>query len=134
MKKKILCLLSGAIFGLLPVAGVSAGEGATAPQIMTAGDLQQLCAGTDHVSRNVCRVYILGVTEGIVLGLALADRHQARPCLPASLSAESLEDAVRHRLSGTLADADSGRDAARYIQRVLVTEYRCGAGPRGAPR
>jgi len=31
---------------------------------MTAADLKELCSGSDHVSRNVCRIYILGLTEG----------------------------------------------------------------------
>ena len=39
---------------------------------MTAGDLKELCSGSDHVSRNVCRSYILGVTEGISQGLSIA--------------------------------------------------------------
>src|ERR1700685_2682343 len=56
----------------------------SAEQVMSAGDLQQLCAGTDHVSVNVCRVYILGVTEGITLGMNIAAGKTAgsRPCVP----------------------------------------------------
>ena len=30
---------------------------------MTAGDLQQLCLGSDTTSKNVCRIYILGVVQ-----------------------------------------------------------------------
>ena len=48
------------ILGLLVAQAAAA-----APQVMSAGDLQQLCAGADHVSVNVCRVYILGVAQGV---------------------------------------------------------------------
>ena len=57
---------------------------------MTAEDLQQLCTGEDHVSRNACRIYILGVTQGIVVGVRMAGGSSAgTPCVPPGTSADA---------------------------------------------
>ena len=70
---------------------------------MSAGDLQQLCAGADHVSVNVCRVYILGVAQGVALGLNIADGKTkvTRACLPDAVAAEQLEETLKQRLDKT---------------------------------
>jgi hypothetical protein len=100
-------------------------------QVMSAADLQQLCGGSDHVSKNVCRVYILGVTQGITLGLSLADgkTHGSRPCVPAQISGESLEDTVKAKLDKRLAanPAEGEREAADVIGAALASAYPCTA-------
>lgn len=106
---------------------------AAAPEepAMTAGDLAQLCTGTDHVSVNACRIYILGVTQGIKVGIRMAAGKGAasRPCVPPGISAEELEAKIKKKLA-TL-DADSGqRDAAGFIGAALATEFPCGRGKR----
>ena len=104
----------------------------SAPQeepAMTAGDLQQLCLGTDHVSKNACRIYILGVTQGLEVGLAMADGKVAggRPCVPTDTSAETLESTLKTRLDADLAATPSHRDhdAARFVGSALAHAFPC---------
>jgi hypothetical protein len=97
---------------------------------MSAGDLQQLCTGTDHVSRNACRIYILGVTQGIAVGLQIAERPvhgTRRPCTPSDISAEALERAVKERLAEDLEKNPARRDAdaSAFIATVLARVYPC---------
>lgn len=94
---------------------------------MTAGDLGQLCTGTDHVSRNACRIYILGVTQGITLGMSIADGKSAggRPCVPAGLSAEALEKTVQKKLAEMSSAAERDRDASGFIGAVLGSAFPC---------
>jgi hypothetical protein len=96
--------------------------------VMSAGDLQQLCKGTDTTSRNVCRVYILGVVQGIEVGLHLADsKTTRRPCIPQSTSAEGLEQAVRSKLDEDLAAAATNRDqdASSLIVTAAAQAFPC---------
>jgi hypothetical protein len=94
---------------------------------MTAGDLQQLCLGTDHVSKNVCRIYILGVTQGIEVGMATADSKGPRPCVPGDTSAQALESTLKSKLDADLASAPGNRDhdAARFIGSALAHAFPC---------
>lgn len=93
---------------------------------MTAGDLAQLCTGSDHVSVNACRIYILGVTQGIAVGMRMAARKSpaGRACVPPGISAEELESTLKRKLAGL--DADSGqRDAAGFIGAALEAAFPC---------
>lgn len=93
---------------------------------MTASDLAQLCSGTDHVSRNACRIYILGVTQGIEVGIRLSGgkARAGHPCVPPGISAEDLEATVKQRLAKL--DAAGGvRDAAGFIADVLLKSFPC---------
>jgi hypothetical protein len=94
---------------------------------MTAGDLKELCAGSDHVSRNVCRIYILGVTEGIAQGLSIAAGKGSRPCVPEGVSAEQLEETVKSRLAKelSLAPARGTTDAAPFLASTLADAFPC---------
>ena len=96
---------------------------------MTAGDLKELCAGSDHVSRNVCRVYILGVTEGIAQGLSIAGGKGSKPCIPQGVSAEQLEETVKSRLGQDLSRAPERRtaDAATFLASTLAEAFPCSA-------
>ena len=100
---------------------------------MTAGDLKELCAGSDHVSRNVCRIYILGVTEGIAQGLSIAGGKGSRPCIPEGVSAEQLEATVKARLGEELsrAPARGTSDAAAFLASTLAQAFPC-TGSRAA--
>jgi hypothetical protein len=108
---------------------ISTAPGAEPEQAMVADDLQQLCTGTDHVSVNACRIYILGVTQGITLGLRIASgqEHSGRVCVPGQISAEQLEDTVKARLDKDLkaTPADRNLDAAKFIGRVLSSAFPC---------
>ena len=106
---------------------------AAAPEepAMTAGDLAQLCTGTDHVSVNACRIYILGVTQGIKVGIRMAGGRSAvsRPCVPPGISAAELEAKLKKKLAAL--DADSGqRDAAGFIGAALAAEFPCSGEKR----
>ena len=97
---------------------------------MTAGDLAQLCAGTDHVSVNACRIYILGVTQGISVGMRLAGGKSAdRPCVPPGVSAEELETTLKRRLAALDSESQQ-RDAAGFIGAALAAQYRCAGAVR----
>ena len=116
-------------------AAVLAVPAPAAEAAMTAGDLKELCAGSDHVSRNVCRIYILGVTEGIAQGLSIAGGKGSKPCIPQGVSAEQLEETVKSRLGKELAlsPARGATDAAPFLATTLAEAYPC-PGPRGAQR
>jgi hypothetical protein len=118
-----LCIAAGTL--ALPT---HAGEAA-----MTAGDLKELCAGSDHVSRNVCRIYILGVTEGIAQGLSIAGGKGSRACIPEGVSAEQLEATVKTRLGEELSHtpARGTSDAAAFLASTLAQAFPCG-GSRAA--
>ena len=94
---------------------------------MTAGDLKELCAGSDHVSRNVCRIYILGVTEGIAQGLGIAGGKGSKPCIPEGVSAEQLEETVKSRLEKelSLSSARGATDAAPFLASTLAEAFPC---------
>ncbi len=118
------------IITTLTLAGALLTAAASSEQpAMTVGDLQQLCAGTDHVSRNACRIYILGVTQGIAVGMSLAQgrTRPGRPCTPPGISAETLERTVKERLAADLeaVPAHKDADAAGFIGRVLADAFPC---------
>ena len=122
--------LPALILALVCASGAAAAPSAPpAADTVTAGDLAQFCVGSDHVSQNVCRIYILGVTQGMVLGLA----HGApgRLCVPADLSAESLEEALKSRIEAQLRAHPqlAGEDGARFIVRMLGGLYPCTKPP-----
>jgi len=98
---------------------------------MTAADLHELCAGSDHVSRNACRIYILGVTQGIAVGLNMAaGRSRAgRPCIPDGVSAEALEQTLKARLDKDLSASPAHRsqDAAEFVGAALIRAFPCSA-------
>ncbi len=100
-----------------------------AQPVMTAGELQQLCLASDTTSKNVCRVYILGVTQGLAIGLNIADGKDtlSRPCVPSSLSGESLADSVKARIDRSLTSSpkDKDLDAARFVAKLATTTYPC---------
>jgi hypothetical protein len=111
----------------LALTDASTANAAEEQPAMTAGDLEQLCTGTDHVSRNACRIYILGVTQGVAIGMRIAEGKNAshRPCVPATISAETLEETVKKKLAGLGTSTERDRDAAGFIGSVLGTAYPC---------
>ena len=121
MKTPLLALAIATL--LLSHVAVAADE----DNAITAGDLQQLCRGTDTTSKNVCRVFIVGVVQGIRLGLSIADRHGARACVPGTMSAEGLESAVKTQLDERLqaTPADEQQAAANVIGHIVVRAFPC---------
>jgi len=90
---------------------------------VTAADLQQLCRGTDTTSRNACRIYILGVTQGIEVGLNMRGH---RPCVPA-MSADALQQSIKTKLDEDLGavPTDGKLGAAGVIGGILARTYPC---------
>lgn len=105
-----------------------------ASPVITAADLQQLCLGSDTTSKNVCRVYILGVTQGITVGMNIAAGKMkgGQPCIPAALSGDALEQAVKSKLAEHLERVPEERnlDASGFIAAVMVAKFPC---PRPKP-
>jgi hypothetical protein len=104
---------------LLSSAPLAADENA-----MTAGDLQQLCLGSDTTSRNVCRIYILGVVQGIEVGLNMRGR---RPCVPATTSADSLQQTIKSKLDEDLTAVPSDKNlvASGIIGGIVARTFPC---------
>jgi Ssp1 endopeptidase immunity protein Rap1a len=113
--------------GLLSATGAFAAPPALpAANTVNAEDLAEFCVGSDHVSQNVCRIYILGVTQGLVLGLG-ASRRTPGLCVPADVTAETLEAAVKARFAAALqANPElKDEDGARFIVALLGKTYPC---------
>jgi Rap1a immunity proteins len=118
---KIIVAALAIVAGTLPLSAHCA------EPAMTAGDLKELCSGSDHVSRNVCRIYILGVTEGIAQGLSIAAGKGAKACVPEGVSAERLEKTIKAQLDGDLSrsPARSTADAAGFLSSALAEAFPC---------
>jgi hypothetical protein len=116
------------LIGALLVMAAPAASSAESP-VITAGDLQTLCLGSDTTSKNVCRIYILGVTQGITVGMNIAagTMKGGRPCIPATLSGDALELAVKSQLGEHLARVpeDRNRDASGFIAAIMVAKFPC---------
>ena len=123
MKTPLLALTATALL----LASVAAAD----ENAISAGDLQQLCHGSDTTSKNVCRVFIVGVVQGIQLGLDMADRQAARACLPGSVSAAGLESAVKTQLDQKLQATPAAQEqsAASLISTIVVRTYPCKPSP-----
>jgi hypothetical protein len=126
MRARLITAL--AVAATLSVRSAHASESA-----MTAADLKELCSGSDHVSVNVCRTYILGVTEGISQGLRMAAGNGAKVCIPEGVSAEELQKTIKARLDAELAHspARGTADAAAFLSAALAQAYPC-SGSRPA--
>jgi len=120
-------LLSLTLGSLCVLGAVAAPPAPPAAETVTAGDLAQFCVGSDHVSQNVCRIYILGVTQGVVLGLGNGRSAAGHLCVPADVTAETLEEAVKARIEGELHahPAAAAEDGARLIVAMLGKAYPC---------
>jgi hypothetical protein len=104
--------------------GASADEKA-----MTAGDLQEICIGSSAESKASCRFYLLGITQGISLGMGIADgkTQGGRPCIPENLSASAIELAVKMKMGQDLMVYPDDRklDASGLVGAILVSTFPC---------
>lgn len=58
----------------LTISGITKSKPAAAEdKAMTAGDLQEICIGSSSESKAACRFYLLGISQGISLGMGIAD-------------------------------------------------------------
>jgi hypothetical protein len=67
------------------------GRAAAEDKAMTGGDLQQICIDSSAESKAGCPFYLLGITQGISMGMVIADgkTQGGRPCVPDNLSASA---------------------------------------------
>ena len=98
-------------------------------QAMTAGDLQALCVEPDAASKTACRFYILGMSQGISVGMNIAEgkTRGGRPCVPEGVSSSALELAVKMKMGQDLLVFPDDRklDASGFIGAILVNTFPC---------
>jgi hypothetical protein len=122
------------VLTLIGGAALAAASTTEPGQPMTGGELAQLCQAPDTTSKSVCRMYILGVTQGMELGMAIADGQTqgGRPCIPDNISGGALELAVKMKLGEDLMvfPADRDLDASGLIGGVLQSTFSCSKSKR----
>ncbi|HEY1800138.1 MAG TPA: Rap1a/Tai family immunity protein [Terriglobales bacterium] len=114
----------------LTIVGVTQSKRATAEETaMTAGDLQQICIDSSAESKAACRFYLLGITQGISMGMEIADgkTQVGRPCIPDDLPASAIELAVKMKLGQELMVFPDDRklDASGVVGAILVSDFPC---------
>jgi hypothetical protein len=114
----------------LTIGGVTQSKRAAAEDTaMTAGDLQRICSGSSAESKAACRFYLLGIAQGISVGMSIADgkTQGGRPCIPDNLSASAIELAVKMKLGEDLMVYPDDRklDASGFVGAILVSTFPC---------
>jgi len=96
---------------------------------MTAGDLQEICIGSSAESKAACRFYLLGISQGISLGMSMADgkTQGGRLCIPEDLSSSAIELAVKMKMGQDLMVFPDDRklDASGLVGAMLVSSFPC---------
>lgn len=96
---------------------------------MTVGDLQQICLASDAESKAACRFYILGIVQGIQVGMSIADgkTQGGRPCVPENTSSPALELAVKMKMGQDLMVFPDDRklDASGFVGAIIVNTFPC---------
>jgi preprotein translocase subunit SecG len=100
---------------------------------MNGGDLQDICTSSSAEAKAACRFYILGVTQGITMGMSIADgkTHGGRPCIPDDTPGSALELAVKTKLGQDLMvyPEDKKLEASGLIGGILVSTFPCRKAP-----
>ena len=121
---KLLITFSANVCMLLMSASAFAADSA-----MTAGDLQQICLGSNAESKAACRFYILGISQGIDLGMNIADgkTRGSRPCVPENTSGSALELAVKMKMGEVLMVFPDDRklDASGFVGAIIIKTFPC---------
>jgi hypothetical protein len=119
----LLTLCCSTIVGMTQAKRASADDTA-----MTAGDLQEICIGSSAESKAACRFYLLGITQGISMGMGIADGKMegGRPCIE-NLSASAIELAVKMKMGQDLMVFPDDRklDASGLVSAILVSTFPC---------
>ena len=121
---KLLITLSVYICALVISASALAADNA-----MTAGELQQICLGSNAESKAACRFYILGIVQGIDSGMTIADGkiQGGRPCVPENISGSALELAVKMKMGAVLMVFPDDRklDASGFVTAMIIKTFPC---------
>ena len=111
------------------IVGMTQSKRASADEAMTAGDLQEICIGSSAESKAACRFYLLGITQGISMGMGIADGKMegGRPCIPENLSASAIELVVKIKMGQDLMVFPDDRklDASGFVGAILVSTFPC---------
>jgi hypothetical protein len=122
--------INSKIFVAISILGFAANAKVAFGQGMTVGDLQQICISPDAQSKSACRFYIFGVTQGIGLGMSIADGKTdgGRPCVPNALDSAAIELAVKIKMGQDLMVYPDDRklDASGFVGGILVSTFPCG--------
>lgn len=96
---------------------------------LNGSDLQAICSDSSADSKAACRFYILGITQGIELGMGIADGETqgGRPCIPDNIPSSTLELLVKMKLGQDLMvyPGDKKLSASGIISAILISAYRC---------
>jgi hypothetical protein len=112
------------------IAGTAQSKRASADEkAMTAGDLQEICIGSSAESKASCQFYLLGIAQGISMGMSIADgkTEGGRPCIPENLSASAIELAVKIKMGQDLMVYPDDRklEASGLVSAALVSSFPC---------
>jgi hypothetical protein len=112
------------------IVGMTESKPASADEkAMTAGDLQEICIGSSAESKAACRFYLLGIKQGISVGMGIADgkTQRGRPCIPENLSAAAIELTVKMKMGEDLMvfPDDHNLDASGLVGAILVSTFPC---------
>jgi hypothetical protein len=120
----LLTLCCSTVVGTTQSKRASADE-----QAMTAGDLQEICIGSSPESKAACRFYLLGITQGLSMGMSIADgkTEGGRPCIPENLSGSAIELAVKIKMGQDLMVFPDDRklDASGFVSAMIVSTFPC---------
>lgn len=112
-----------ALFAALMLAATG-----TFAQSMTAGDLRKICIAADAENKATCRFYILGITQGMMVGLSISEgkSQAARPCIP-DLPASAFELLVKAGIGQDLMifPDDAKLEASGVVAAIIAKKYPC---------
>lgn len=103
-------------------------EGANAKEL-TVSDLQHVCNSQGRANDAECGLYILGVVQGITIGMQMADGKFAggRPCVPDNIPLSKLEPRVKAELGWDLKvfPEDKNKPASTFIGAFIASNFPC---------
>src|SRR6185312_3292385 len=96
---------------------------------MTASDLQQVCSSQNPDVDAPCRFYIMGILQGVTIGIAMADGQVTggRPCIPDNVQDTTLERVVKAKLGADLMvyPQDRNMPASSFVGGVIANVFAC---------
>lgn len=121
--------VAGLLLCTLAIGSSAVAVAENGKSVMMAGDLQEICTDSSAESKAACRFYIFGVTQGVGMGMSIADgkTKSGRPCIPEDASGSALELAVKMKLGQDLMGYPEDRklDATGLIGAILVHTFPC---------